>query len=220
MRRYLTLFLPFVFPVVMVAALFCSAGRWDLPLVWAYVAVFVVFIVTGHFMIDRGLRLERLHPGPGDKDKLSRRLTLPFMVAHWIIAGLDSGRFHWSDTVPLFLQVAGVVGLAVSLWIALWAVLVNPFFSPAVRIQHERGHHLITAGPYQWVRHPGYLAGLFSLLLGALALGSWWAMLPLGVYFLLILRRTALEDRFLQQELEGYRAYVKKVPYRLVPGIW
>jgi protein-S-isoprenylcysteine O-methyltransferase Ste14 len=96
----------------------------------------------------------------------------------------------------------------------------NPFFSPVVRVQTERGHHLITSGPYQFIRHPGYLGSAGSALCGAVALGSWWALLPaLGVVGVMI-RRTILEDRFLHSELAGYQEYAGKVRYRLLPGIW
>ena len=209
------------FPVIMVTVLFGSAGRWDLPLLWAYIGILVAYVlVAGLFVMDPALRQERLRPAPGGKDRLLRLIALPFLLAHWVVAGLDIGRFHWSNTVPLGMQVAGLVGLTASLGLVTWAVGVNPFFSPVVRIQRERGHHLVTAGPYQYLRHPGYVASLCSCLFGSLALGSWWAMLPLGAFVFMLLRRTALEDRFLQRELAGYTEYAQRVRYRLVPFIW
>jgi protein-S-isoprenylcysteine O-methyltransferase Ste14 len=205
----------------MVAILFGSAGRWDLPLVWAYVALLLSqTLVACLFVMDPALRQERLRPGPGGEDRSLRWMVTPFLLAHWIVAGLDIGRFHWSDTVAFPWRIAGLVWLAASLGLAMWAVGVNPFFSPVVRIQRERGHHLITAGPYRHVRHPGYVASLSACLFSSLALGSWWAIVPMAVIALLILRRTALEDRFLHRELEGYAAYAQQVRCRLIPGIW
>jgi protein-S-isoprenylcysteine O-methyltransferase Ste14 len=116
--------------------------------------------------------------------------------------------------------VAGLIGLASSLGLTFWAMLANRFFSPVVRIQSERGHHLINSGPYRHLRHPGYLGIIGGPLFAALALGSWWALLPATGIVFLIVRRTAMEDKFLRRELEGYPAYVEKVRYRLLPGVW
>jgi len=207
-------------PLVMVAILFGSAGRWDLPLVWAYIAVLVAFIPVFRFTMDPGLVQERLRPGPGGKDRHIRLIAFPLVLCHWVFAMLDIGRFHWSDTIPYGFRVAGLIGLAVSLGMAVWAMSVNPFFSPVVRIQHERGHRLVTEGPYRFVRHPGYVSSLLSCVFGSLVLGSWWGAVPITALIFVILRRTALEDRYLQQELEGYAEYAKRVRYRLVPGLW
>jgi protein-S-isoprenylcysteine O-methyltransferase Ste14 len=110
--------------------------------------------------------------------------------------------------------------LAASLSLVLWALTQNRFFSPVVRIQTERGHHLITRGPYRFIRHPGYLGGAGSALCGAIALGSCWALLPAAGVAGVLLRRTILEDRFLHRELAGYQDYARKVRYRVLPGIW
>jgi protein-S-isoprenylcysteine O-methyltransferase Ste14 len=102
----------------------------------------------------------------------------------------------------------------------LWAMAVNRFFSPAIYVQKERGHRVITGGPYRLIRHPGYLAMALIFGFAALGLGSWWALLPATGFALLILNRAAREDRFLQSELPGYAAYAKRVNYRALPGIW
>ena len=97
---------------------------------------------------------------------------------------------------------------------------VNPFFEKTVRIQTERGHRVIDTGPYAFVRHPGYL-GFFGWCLSApLLLGSWWAFVPAVLSVVDLVVRTALEDRTLREELEGYEAYSNRVPHRLLPGIW
>jgi len=204
----------------MIGAIFGSAGRWDLPFAWACLGISVGFGGMILLKIDPALRRERLDPAPGGQDRHLRAAMLPFMLGSWLVAGLDVGRFHWSDTVPFGWRVAGLVGLALALGVSYWAMLANRFFSPVVRIQRERGHHLITSGPYQYLRHPGYLGTIASSVFGILALGSWWALLPAAAMAGLIVRRTRLEDRFLQRELAGYTAYAEKVRYRLLPGVW
>ena len=204
----------------MIGALFGSAGRWDLPFAWACIGIYAAFVVLILFKIDPALRQERLNPAAGGQDRCLRWAMLPFILGCWIRAGLDVGRFHWSDTVPFGWRVAGLIGLAASLGLTFWSMLANRFFSPVVRIQQERGHHLITTGPYQYLRHPGYLGIIGGPLFATLALGSWWALLPVVGIVFLIVRRTAMEDKFLHRELEGYAAYSQKVRYRLLPGVW
>jgi protein-S-isoprenylcysteine O-methyltransferase Ste14 len=97
---------------------------------------------------------------------------------------------------------------------------VNPFFEKTVRIQTERGHRVIDTGPYNFVRHPGYL-GFFGWNLSApMLLGSWWAFIPAVLSVISIVIRTALEDRTLRAELDGYEEYVRRIRYRLIPGVW
>jgi protein-S-isoprenylcysteine O-methyltransferase Ste14 len=205
---------------VLTAALFGLAGRWDLPLFWAYVALGSGSMLAGSLVIDPGLLRERRRPGPGGVD---RRRPLCFQLsagAAIVLAALDAGRFHWSAPVPLGLSLAALLGLALSFAGLVWAVANNPFFSPVVRIQAERGHVVVRSGPYGLVRHPGYLASVAAAPCGALALGSWWALVPAAAFVILMLRRTAIEDRFLHQELPGYREYAAAVRFRLVPGVW
>jgi protein-S-isoprenylcysteine O-methyltransferase Ste14 len=209
-----------VFLAVTGALMFVSAGRWDLPLFWAHLGVWAAAAVVGLLIIDPTLTQERLQPGPGGKDWLTGIVVIPLWLGLYIVAGLDVGRFHWSDTVPLAVQVAGLVAMAAGVAVVNWAAAVNRFASTVVRIQTERGHHVITTGPYRWVRHPMYTACFLMFPGGTLALGSWLALLfALGIVGL-ILRRTAFEDRVLHEQLEGYAAYAQKVRYRLIPGVW
>lgn len=206
--------------VVVLGVLFGSAGRWDLPFFWAWLGVLMGSMALVMATIDRELLRERDQPGPGGKDRHMRLVFMPIFLAHMVIAGLDVGRFHFSDTVPVWLRIAGLVGLALCLATTAWIIRVNRFFSPVVRIQKERGHYLISHGPYAWVRHPGYLSSLPAFPLGGLALGSWWALAPLVAGIFLLLRRTVIEDRFLREHLAGYEEYSERVRYRLVPGLW
>ena len=211
--------------LVLVGGSFLIAGRWDLPLVWAFIGVFVGFLILAWIFIFRrkpDLVQERQKSGPEAKD-WDRRLLRVYgwlLLATWIFALLDVGRLHWSDTVPLGLQIGGLLVATGALALTGWALAENAFFSEVVRIQRDRGHRVITTGPYRYVRHPGYLGNVLTFPSVALALGSWGAVvLSLGLVALFVLR-TALEDRTLQAELEGYAEYTTRVRYRLVPGIW
>jgi protein-S-isoprenylcysteine O-methyltransferase Ste14 len=208
------------FEAIMAATLFASAGRWDLPWFWAVLAVHTALLTLAMSSIDPDLRRERLKPGPGGKDRYLRLIALPFILAHLIVAGLDVGRFHWSRPMPVGVQALALIGYTAGMALSVCAMTNNRFFSPVVRIQHERGHMLVTSGPYRFVRHPGYLGAILASICGGVALGSWWSLVPLVPFGVLFLRRTAMEDRMLRADLGGYAGYAKRVRYRLVPGLW
>lgn len=205
---------------ILFAALFAPAGRWDLPLFWAFLAVLVVAMAIAAGVMDPDLAKERISPGEGGIDRSLRWLVMPFFLGHLVLAGLDTGRFYWSAPMPTWLSVLGLALLAASISLSLWAIHTNRFFSPVVRIQVERGHHLITGGPYRHIRHPGYIAGIASCLGSGLTLGSWWSFAPLVPFVYMILRRTIIEDRFLHEHLEGYAEFAKSTRYRWIPGVW
>jgi len=89
-----------------------------------------------------------------------------------------------------------------------------------VRIQTDRGHQVVSTGPYRWIRHPGYAGALLTYLATPLFLDSRWAFIPALYLAIVMVIRTSLEDRALQNELDGYRDYAGQVRYRLLPGVW
>ncbi len=213
----------FGFGVALAGILFGAAGRWDLPAFWAYLATTMAPGLALLGLLGRrspDLVEERLHPGPGEQDHLSVAALSLTMLAHWVIAGLDVGRFHWSRGMPGIVRFLGFLGYAGGIGVLGWAMLTNQFFSSAVRIQADRGQYVISSGPYRFVRHPGYTGALFLLLGSGLALGSWRSVLPMLLAVGVLLRRTRMEDRMLHQELPGYAGYAQRVRYRLWPGVW
>ena len=104
--------------------------------------------------------------------------------------------------------------------VSLWAMASNKFFIGMVRIQKERGHSVITSGPYQYIRHPGYLGGLLYIFFTPIMLGSVWALIPAVLTCGVVVLRTYLEDNTLKDELAGYLEYSHVVRSRLLPGIW
>ena len=187
---------------------------------WIYLGIWIVSIGVAVFVVDPTLIQERIRPGPGGRDYATAIALTPLWLGQCVVTGLDVGRYHWSDNVPPVVQVIAMLAMAAGLAVVVWAEAVNRFFSSVIRIQTERGHHVITSGPYRYLRHPGYAACLFVFAGGGLALGSWLAAL-IGVLMVLpILRRTVVEDRLLHEQLEGYTAYAQKVRYRVFPGVW
>ncbi len=211
---------------IMAAALLLSAGRWDWAAGWALVGLYAAWdVLVGLLLMSRspGLLAERARR-PEDVERWDLICTtlaasvLPLVT--WVVAGLDA-RFGWTgDAIAAPVQVAAMVTVALGLGLTTWAMASNPFFSAFVRIQRERGHRVVTGGPYRYVRHPGYVGAIVFQWATPFALGSLWALLPSGMAVVLYILRTALEDRWLRQELEGYREYAQRIRYRLVPGIW
>ena len=203
---------------------FLVAGRLDWIRGWAYVGLLTVGQTASAIYIwrrDPELLTMRSKIGKGSKkwDKILLGLFGITYLGILITSALDV-RYSWS-TMSRLLWPVGSVLYAFFIVIITWAMDVNRFFEKTVRIQTDRGHHVIDSGPYRFVRHPGYIATILGFILAApLLLGSWWAFIPAFLSFACILIRTILEDRTLQMELPGYKEYTKRVRYRLLPRIW
>jgi protein-S-isoprenylcysteine O-methyltransferase Ste14 len=205
------------------AALFGGAGRFDWPMAWLYLAANLAFAALGFLVLDPELIRERALPG-GATRRWDRWLAssgyLCLSPLALLVAGLDAGRFGWSPPLPRALELGALGVFALGNAFALWAARTNRFFSSFVRIQTERGHRVVTDGPYAFMRHPGYAGGLLALWVAPLALGSLWGLLPASVGIGFFVARTAREDRVLHEELAGYREYAARVRWRLIPGVW
>lgn len=216
--------------VVMVAVLlFWPAGRLDWAMGWALVAVYAAWQgAMALILIPRcpELLAERAAgPQKGNKtwDTVLMSIVGLLTLVKYVVAGLDV-RHGWTLQtgvgIPLVLQVAALVVAVLGNALVVWAMTANAFFSKLVRIQSDRGHAVATGGPYRFVRHPGYVGEIAFELVTPIVLGSLWTFIPCVLAALLMILRTALEDRTLQQELEGYEAYTQRVRYRLLPGVW
>ena len=212
------------YDVVSAAIYFLSAGGTDLPIAWVYFGGNLVFGLAFCVVLARKnpeLIAERMKPGPGEQDRVTKLAGLVLLLLQLILAGLDVGRYHWTAPISFAAQVAAVVLAVVGYGLAAWATYTNRFFSSAVRLQPDRKQIVIDQGPYSVVRHPGYAGMLLYLPFSGIALGSWLAGLLAGVLLtFLLLRRTLLEDAMLRRGLPGYDAYAARVKYRLIPGVW
>jgi len=211
---------------VQIAVFFFSAGRIIDARPWIFFgASFLHYSLSTavQYKFNPELLVQRLKiKREGSKlwDEILMRVSnLMVLIPIPAIAGLDVGRFHWSN-LDIYFAGVGFVLFIISTVLINWAMLVNPYFEQTVRIQKERGHRVITSEPYRIVRHPGYLAGILYTLSIPLMIGSLYTFIPVGAYVLLIVVRTWLEDRTLQKELNGYSEYTKRTRYRLFPWIW
>ena len=217
----------FVVLVLFPASLFLAAGRLDWWPAWFLVALLVVLSLVGRAIMARtapDLMAERARytksEGIKDWDKILAPIVAicgPF--AMWIVSGLDV-RFERSPPFAISLQIAAALVILLAYSLSAWAMTVNRFFSSVVRIQSDRGHEVVTSGPYRAVRHPGYVGGMVTTLATPILLGSLWGLVPGGLTAAVLVLRTALEDRTLREELPGYAEYAQRTRYRLLPGVW
>jgi protein-S-isoprenylcysteine O-methyltransferase Ste14 len=206
--------------------LFGAAGTILWPAGWAYLILFFVgalWLTLRLARHDPALLAERMK-SPVQKDQpFWDKVFLLAMTAAWcgwmVLMGLDAVRFRWS-VMPVWLQCAGGALMVLLFQVIAWVFRENTFLTTAVKIQTERGHTVISTGPYAMVRHPFYAALMILLPANALLLGSWYGLAASFVLSGGFAFRTAMEDRELQRGLEGYAEYAARVRYRLIPFVW
>lgn len=202
---------------------FVAAGtaRWVPG--WAYFGL-LLLVQGGHQRYvrrhDPELLQRRKHIGQGTLawDMIWTLLFWPLLASVAVVAGLDH-RLGWSPA-PVWLWPLGLALVVFGMGISARAMAHNPHFEGTVRLQTDRDHRVIDAGPYRRVRHPGYLGLALWALAGPFLLLSWAALIPAAAVVAWVALRTALEDRFLRRELAGYADYAARVRWRLWPGLW
>jgi protein-S-isoprenylcysteine O-methyltransferase Ste14 len=214
-----------VWIVALGALLFVPAGTWRWPAAWVFLAAMTLIgLFAGIWLArtDPGLFAERMRVTAQDEQPAADKtlvLVLGLAGLIWfVLIGIDH-RLYGSD-FPIALQALGLVMLLVSTVFIMWVMHENSFAAPLVKIQSERGHHVISSGPYAWVRHPMY-TGIVVFFAGvALLLGSGWGLAISPLFAVLFAIRITIEERTLSRGLEGYADYTSQVRYRLLPGVW
>jgi protein-S-isoprenylcysteine O-methyltransferase Ste14 len=202
--------------------LFLSSGDLGWGMAWVYLGLYALNQVILVLLLPPELLAERSDRQEGTKswDVLLAALgALLLPLATYLVTGLDR-RFGWTAGLSPALQGAALALMVLGMALTSWAMAVNRFFSGTVRIQDERGHAVIASGPYGVVRHPGYVGAIAHHLAAPLVLGSLWAVVPGAAGALVLIVRTAMEDRTLHAELDGYTDYARHTRYRLLPGVW
>ena len=215
---------PVIFGFVITAVcLFGSAGRLGWPNAWILLGLNFAASVTTTALLwhSHELLAERsnVRAGKSWDKKIVGMVVVVGPVATWITAGLDQ-RFGWSRGMPAWAMAAAIAAAVLSAALIAWAMRSNRFFSSVVRIQKDRGHTVVASGPYRFIRHPGYTGMAGFTLATPIILNSSWAFIPAGATAALTVLRTALEDRTLHNELDGYAEYARTVRYKLLPAIW
>jgi len=210
--------------LIFFSLLFISAGRVNYMQGWVYVAIGLIMIVLNYTVlrINPDLLEERSKPGENAKkwDKMILGLSFLITILMYIVAGLDSGRFHWSPDFNLSFTILGIFFTALGQLFFLIAQKQNRFFSSTVRIQTERAHIVCETGLYKIVRHPAYLGSVIQALGFPLIFNSLWSIIPAAALIILLITRTNLEDKTLNDELKGYTEYAEKTRYKIIPFLY
>ena len=211
---------------VMMTVFFTSAGRRDLPRAWLFFGAAFIYFVASTLAVYRFnpelliARLTLRREGSKTWDEVLMRVAnLTGMLLLPAVAGLDVGRYGWSS-LDLIYIVPGFALFVLGATFLTWAMIVNRYFESTVRIQEDRDHEVVSTGPYEFVRHPGYLSGILWMSSIPLIIGSLYTLIPVMIYGVMMVLRTHLEDRTLRDELPGYSEYAERVKYRLVPWVW
>jgi len=211
--------------VAMGALLFVPAGTLHWPAAWVFLATIAILGVAGGLWLartDPELLAERMRPMmQSDQPAADKKFMLAFglVALIWLVViGLDQ-RMHASH-VPLALQVLGLAMLLLSTGFIMWVMRENSFAAPVVKLQAERGHRVVSTGPYAWVRHPMYTGTVLFFVGAPLLLGSWWGVAMAPLFVVLFAIRAGIEERALIAGLPGYADYTARVRYRLLPGLW
>ena len=214
------------FVAVMAGLLFVPAGTVAWPAAWLFVAELAVpSVLIGAWLArhDPALLEERMsglfRPGQSRADRALMAVFLALTVAWLVAMALDAMRFRLSH-VPVSLQGAGALAVALCFYPAFLTFRANTYAAAAVRVQAERGHRVVTDGPYAVVRHPMYAGAVLYFLGTPLLLGSWYGLAFAPVLIALLAVRAVMEERMLTRALDGYPAYAARVRWRLVPYIW
>ena len=209
--------------IAMGALLFVSAGSLVYWQAWLYLAVFFGPSTAATLDLlrrDPALLKRRLNGGPMAEKRIAQKIIMLFTSASFmallVVPGLDH-RYGWSAT-PAYMVIAGTLSVLVGFILIMRVYRENPFTSATIEVAADQ--RVISTGPYAYVRHPMYASALFYLVGTPLTLGSYWGLLALAVMLPFLVWRLFDEERFLTRDLPGYSDYLRKVRWRLIPGIF
>ena len=200
--------------------LFLPAGTFDYWEAWVYMAILllpalVVILVgvrTDPALIERRMRLREKEP---EQQRIVKYSSILFPLA-FVIPGLDH-RFGWS-AVPTEVVIASDALVLLGYLLFVRVLKENSYASRIVEV--EQSQRVISTGPYGLVRHPMYVAVLLIYTISPLALASFWG-LAISLWFVpVMVARIRNEESVLAKDLPGYIEYMRRTPYRLIPGVW
>ncbi|MDH5385538.1 MAG: isoprenylcysteine carboxylmethyltransferase family protein [Candidatus Aminicenantes bacterium] len=212
-----------VFSVLLLqgAILFVAAGTlswkwaWIVLLLSLFLLIINLILLPAELIEERGRKKENVKKW----DRMLTSIIIFPTILMYVISGLDQ-RFNWTGDVHIIINIAGLVLIFSGSMIFTWSMVSNKFFSTLVRLQTDRQHTVVTEGPYNYVRHPGYLGYIIFTLATPIALGTFWGLVFSGIIGVLLIIRTVLEDATLKKELPGYAEYTENVKYKLIPFLW
>src|SRR5215471_11776298 len=208
---------------ILLACLFIPAGTLSYWQAWVFLTVFAASSqALGIYFLthDRKLVERRMKIGPAAEQRPAQKiisaLFLLGFVGFVVLPAFDH-RFGWSPVAPALSILANAI---IVLSFVLFFLVMNSNSYAASTIQVEEGQPVVSTGPYAYVRHPMYSGALLLITAMPLALGSWLSVLLVVPFFPVLVWRILDEENLLRKNLPGYAAYMQRVRYRLIPGVW
>lgn len=210
----------FIILIVFCILFFLPAGTFLFWEAWVYLGIlFLLAAIVMSFLfkknpelLDRRMRFKEKRP----KQKEIIKFSYLFLIAAFIIPGFDE-RFDWSF-VSVEIVIISDILICLGYFLFVLVIKENSFASRIIEV--EQNQKVITTGPYSVVRHPMYASVLIIYFATPVALGSYWAIIPMLSIIYVLVQRILDEEKVLLEELEGYREYTEKTKYRLIPGLW
>ena len=207
--------------------LFFLAGDWRWTEGWVYSVIFLLMsfgTLLYLYFYDPALLKERM-ASPIQKtqkpwDKFLLSLFFVEFLVWFALMPLDARRFGWSPPFPFWIEAIGTLLQIVATYIVFAAMRENTFAAPVVKMQKERGQKVISTGLYAIVRHPMYAGTTLLFIAAPLLLGSLYGLALALLLIGTIAARAIGEEDMLEQELEGYRDYMRKVKWRMIPYVF
>jgi len=229
--RNIVLMILFMFGALLLQLIlfFCFAGRLDILRAWTFFSVEfiygIIWSVTLYKFFPEVLEM-RSQLGKGS-EPWEKILPVSYAIVGWfvqmIVMAWDIGVYRWTNLTPFVLLICSIIGYTLLVFCRLlgnWAMIENRHFEWTARIQEDKGHEVITTGPYKYIRHPGYASTIGYQISLILIFGSIAGSIPALIASFIFVVRTYFEDKMLKEKLDGYMEYSQKVKYRLIPGIW
>lgn len=212
----------FIVPIILITImwiiLFLPAGTtkfWQAWILWLGFSLITFFITVYFIKKNPEFLLRRTKV----KEKETTKKAPSFFKAYYIgfiLPGIDF-RFHWSHEPIWIVIISNIIVFAAYIFIFV-VFKENSYTSTIIQVENEQ--HVITTGPYSIIRHPMYLGIVIMSLFMPLALGSYFAIIPMLFIIPLLIFRIKIEEEILLRELKGYKDYCLKTRYRLIPLIW
>ena len=206
--------------ILMGLVLFLPAGTWNYSNAWLFLGLlFIPMLILGIVLFLKAPELLEKRLQSKEKESTQRGVVAVsglMFIGSFVLAGLDF-RFGWTN-VPVWVVAAAAAILLASYGMYGEVMRENAYLSRTVEVQENQ--KVIDTGLYGVIRHPMYTATIFLFLAIPLVLGSWIAFAVMLLYPVAIIARIGNEEKVLEEGLQGYTEYKKKVKYRLVPFVW
>lgn len=206
--------------ILMGLVLFLPAGTWNYSNAWLFLGLlFIPMLILGVILFAKAPELLEKRLQSKEKESTQKGVVAAsglMFIGSFVLAGLDF-RFGWTN-VPIWVVAVAAVVLLASYGMYGEVMRENAYLSRTVEVQENQ--KVIDTGLYGIIRHPMYTATIFLFLAMPVVLGSWISFAVMLLYPVAIIARIGNEEKVLEEGLQGYTEYKKKVKYRLIPFIW